>query len=77
MTLLKCGNKEISRQLKKKPIAHSDLIGDLNNVVQLPSKVAIVKVKGHATGESEKVRGNQLADASAKEAAKKNMHKDN
>lgn len=43
--------------------------------MQLPSKVAIVKVRGHAAGDSEEVRGNQLADAAAIETAKKPCNK--
>lgn len=58
-----------------KSIAHSDLIGNLIEAVQLPAKVAVVSVKGHATGDSDKVRGNPLADAAAKEAAKKQCTK--
>ncbi|KAI5615393.1 hypothetical protein C0J50_10774, partial [Silurus asotus] len=53
-----------------KPIAHFNLIGDLFKAVQLPAKVAKVKVKGHAAGDSEEVQGNTLADKVAKEAAK-------
>lgn len=42
---------------------HSDLIVDLINVVQLTSKVAIVKVRGHAAGDACKRKqvSNQLA----------------
>lgn len=53
-----------------KPIAHSNLIGQLTKAVQLPAEVAIVKVKGHATGEEEQAVGNRRADEVAKEAAK-------
>lgn len=53
-----------------KPIAHSNLIGQLTRAVQLPSEVAIIKVKGHAIGEEEQAVGNRKADEAAKEAAK-------
>ncbi|MGL4599928.1 MAG: reverse transcriptase domain-containing protein [Plesiomonas sp.] len=52
-----------------KPIAHSNLIGRLTRAVQLPSEVAIVKVKGHASGNDEQAVGNRRADEVAKEAA--------
>ena len=65
ITLLKHGKLETN-----KPIAHSNLIGQLTRAVQLPSEVAIVKVKGHAIGEEEQAVGNRKADEAAKEAAK-------
>lgn len=49
-----------------KPIAHSNLIGQLTKAVQLPTKVAIVKVKGHATGDSEQAVGNRKVDEKKK-----------
>ncbi|KAI2665983.1 Gag-Pol polyprotein [Labeo rohita] len=53
-----------------KPIAHSNLIGQLTESVQLPAEVAIVKVKGHAAGDDEQTVGNRKADEAAKLAAK-------
>lgn len=53
-----------------KPIAHSNLIGQLTKAVQLSSKVAIVKVKVHAIGNEEQAVGNRKVDEFAKEAAK-------
>ncbi|KAI2645438.1 hypothetical protein H4Q32_029412 [Labeo rohita] len=53
-----------------KPIAHSNLIGQLTEAVQLPAEVAIVKVKGHAAGDDEQAVGNRKADEAAKQAAK-------
>nr|XP_055047287.1 uncharacterized protein LOC129432726 [Misgurnus anguillicaudatus] len=52
-----------------KPIAHANLIGRLTKAVQLPSELAIVKVKGHAAGNDEQAIGNRKADEAAKEAA--------
>ncbi|MGL5102344.1 MAG: hypothetical protein ACRC6N_07345, partial [Plesiomonas sp.] len=46
-----------------KPIAHANLIGQLTEAVQLPLEVAIVKVKGHASGEDEQAIGNRKAHA--------------
>ncbi|MGL4524116.1 MAG: hypothetical protein ACRCVN_01150 [Spirochaetia bacterium] len=50
-----------------KPIAHANLVSDLLEAVQLPSKVAIVKVKGHSVGDDEIAIGN--ADEAPKQAA--------
>ncbi|XP_056609202.1 uncharacterized protein LOC130426440 [Triplophysa dalaica] len=51
------------------PNAHANLIGQVTEAVQLPLEVAIVKVKGHASGEDEQTIGNRRADEAAKAAA--------
>ncbi|KAA0723980.1 Retrovirus-related Pol polyprotein from transposon opus [Triplophysa tibetana] len=52
-----------------RPIAHANLIGQLTEAVQLPLEVAIVKVKGHSSGDDELAVGNRRADEAAKAAA--------
>lgn len=47
----KTWTQRIFKPAKGKPIGHSDLIWALINALQLASKVAIVDVKGHATGD--------------------------
>lgn len=53
-----------------KPISHHSVVAELIHAAQLPSKLAVIKVAGHASGESEEARGNRLADEVAKWAAK-------
>ncbi|XP_078805331.1 uncharacterized protein LOC144992515 [Oryzias latipes] len=51
------------------PIAHKDLMQRLELALQLPSRVAVVKVPGHSKGNTLTTRGNNAADAAAKAAA--------
>ncbi|KAL1256500.1 hypothetical protein QQF64_012045 [Cirrhinus molitorella] len=53
-----------------KPISHHSVVAELIHAAQLPSKLAVIKVTGHASGESEEAKGNRLADEVAKWAAK-------
>ncbi|MGL5598782.1 MAG: RNase H family protein, partial [Aeromonas sp.] len=52
-----------------KPISHADIIGNLLRVIQLPSELAVVKVKGHVHGDEVNAVGNRKADEMAKWAA--------
>ncbi len=52
-----------------KPISHAELVGDLLQAVMLPSELAVVKVKGHASGDEPDAFGNRNADEMAKWAA--------
>ena len=49
------------------PIKHTKAIQELVNAVQLPTKVAIMKCKGHDTQKSRISAGNDAADKAAKE----------
>uniref|UniRef100_A0A8C5WJC5 ribonuclease H n=1 Tax=Leptobrachium leishanense TaxID=445787 RepID=A0A8C5WJC5_9ANUR len=51
------------------PISHSDLISDLLSAILLPSRLAVVKCKGHDPVDSFVSRGNHFADATSKAAA--------
>uniref|UniRef100_A0A3B3HTC1 ribonuclease H n=1 Tax=Oryzias latipes TaxID=8090 RepID=A0A3B3HTC1_ORYLA len=51
------------------PIAHKDLMQRLDHALQMPSRVAVVKVPGHSKGNSLTTKGNNAADAAAKAAA--------
>lgn len=52
-----------------KSIKHAKEIVKLLQAVYLPTKFAILRCKGHQTGETDIERGNRLADAEAKGAA--------
>ncbi len=52
-----------------KPISHVGLVVDLLQAVMLPSELAVVKVKGHASGDEPDAVGNRNADEMAKWAA--------
>uniref|UniRef100_A0A8C5M840 Uncharacterized protein n=1 Tax=Leptobrachium leishanense TaxID=445787 RepID=A0A8C5M840_9ANUR len=52
-----------------RPISHSDLISDLLSAILLPSRLAVVKCKGHDPVDSFVSRGNHFADAKSKAAA--------
>ncbi|KAA0724010.1 Retrovirus-related Pol polyprotein from transposon gypsy [Triplophysa tibetana] len=52
-----------------KPISHAELVGDLLQAVMLPSELAVVKVKGHVSGDETDAVGNRNADELAKWAA--------
>ena len=52
-----------------KDIKNKDEIMALLDAIWLPSKVAIIHCRGHQKGDSPIIRGNQLADAAAREAA--------
>ncbi len=45
-----------------KPISHAGLVVDLLQAVMLPSELAVVKVKGHASGDEPDAVGNRNAD---------------
>lgn len=49
-----------------KPIQHAALIKELLAAMMLPAHIAIVKCAGHAKVDSKVARGNNLADACAK-----------
>ncbi|XP_078795052.1 uncharacterized protein LOC144988492 [Oryzias latipes] len=51
------------------PIAHKDLMQRLDHALQMPSRVAVVKIPGHSKGNSLTTKGNNAADAAAKAAA--------
>ncbi|XP_053725193.1 uncharacterized protein LOC128761187 [Synchiropus splendidus] len=51
------------------PVAHGDLIHRLDEAVSKPRAVAVVKCPGHMKANTLVARGNQAADAAAKEAA--------
>ncbi len=52
-----------------KPISHAGLVVDLLQAVMLPSELAVVKVKGHASGDEPDAVDNRNADEMAKWAA--------
>ncbi len=52
-----------------KSISHVGLVVDLLQAVMLPSELAVVKVKGHASGDEPDAVGNRNADEMAKWAA--------
>ncbi len=52
-----------------KPISHAGLVVDLLQAIMLPSELAIVKVKGHASGDELDAVGNRNADEMSKWAA--------
>ncbi len=52
-----------------KPRSHAKLVGDLLQAVMLPSELAVVKVKGHASGDEPYAVCNRNADEMAKWAA--------
>uniref|UniRef100_UPI00398F3790 protein NYNRIN-like n=1 Tax=Pristiophorus japonicus TaxID=55135 RepID=UPI00398F3790 len=52
-----------------KHIKHSQLVLNLLDVIQLPSKVAVIKCAAHTTGEDEVSVRNRKADEAAKQAA--------
>uniref|UniRef100_UPI00398E47D7 uncharacterized protein n=1 Tax=Pristiophorus japonicus TaxID=55135 RepID=UPI00398E47D7 len=52
-----------------KHIKHSQLVLNLLDAIQLPSKVAVIKCAVHTTGEDEVSVGNRRADEAAKQAA--------
>ncbi len=49
-----------------KPISHAGLVVDLFQAVLMPSELAVVKVKGHASGDEPDAVGNGNADEMAK-----------
>ncbi|XP_039679499.1 protein NYNRIN [Perca fluviatilis] len=52
-----------------KPIKHETEMKELAEALLLPEKVAVIKCKGHDTGNSKVGQGNQAADQAAKQAA--------
>ncbi|XP_063817634.1 uncharacterized protein LOC135056421 [Pseudophryne corroboree] len=53
-----------------KQIQHADLIKKLFEALDKPIKVAIIKIQAHTKNQTKETRGNNLADAEAKRAAK-------
>lgn len=53
-----------------KPISHHNVVAELISAAQQPLKLAVIKVAGHKTGESDEAKGNRFADEVAKWAAK-------
>ncbi|XP_066199763.1 ribonuclease H-like [Saccopteryx leptura] len=58
--LLTAGGKDIKN--------HSEILA-LLDAIWLPTKVAIIHCKGHQKGDSSTIKGNNLADSAAREAA--------
>ncbi|XP_023808656.1 uncharacterized protein LOC101166204 isoform X1 [Oryzias latipes] len=56
-----------------KPVTHVDLLKELLTAVMLPSKVAICKCEGHTRRTDHISKGNAFADATAKQAATKDV----
>ncbi|XP_074506348.1 uncharacterized protein LOC141776560 [Sebastes fasciatus] len=54
---------------QNKPMAHEELMKELLEAIQLPQRVAVIKVKGHSQGTDLESIGNEAADAAAKKAA--------
>lgn len=52
-----------------KQIANQQWVEDLLHALHLPSKINIIKVKGHSYDKSETTKGNNLADRAAQAAA--------
>ena len=52
-----------------KPIKHENQMKDLAMAIQLPNKIAVVKVKGHSKSTSFEATGNHEADKAAKTVA--------
>ncbi|XP_039531160.1 uncharacterized protein LOC120481527 [Pimephales promelas] len=52
-----------------KPISHHNVVAELISAAQQPLKLAVIKVAGHKTGESDEAKGNRFADEVAKWAA--------
>ena len=53
-----------------KPISHHNIVTELISAAQQPLKLAVIKVAGHTTGESDEAKGNRFADEVAKWAPK-------
>ncbi len=51
---------------ESKPISHAELVGDILQAVMLPSELAVVKVRGHASGDELDAVGNRNANEMAK-----------
>ncbi|XP_056248655.1 uncharacterized protein LOC130179704 isoform X2 [Seriola aureovittata] len=52
-----------------KSMAHERMMRELAEALQLPKRVAIMKVKGHSTLDDREAKGNDAADQAAKQAA--------
>ncbi len=50
------------------PIKHAGLVKDLMFAMNLPKKLAVIKVKAHLTTNTTEAKGNALADVAAKQA---------
>ncbi|XP_068999724.1 protein NYNRIN-like isoform X1 [Embiotoca jacksoni] len=57
------------RTASQTPIKHEEEMRELVDALQLPEEVAILKCRGHDSGNSPQARGNQAADTAAKKAA--------
>ncbi len=53
---------------ESKPISHAELVGDILQAVMLPSELAVVKFRGHASGDELDAVGNRNANEMAKRA---------
>ncbi|RMB90056.1 hypothetical protein DUI87_33567 [Hirundo rustica rustica] len=54
---------------KGKDLIHTELIKSVLKSLQKPVEIAVVHIKGHQKGNMPEIRGNQLADKTAREAA--------
>lgn len=52
------------------PVKNSQLVGELMDAIQLPTEVAVIKVKAHTGDKTTEAKGNTLADEAAKAATK-------
>ena len=51
---------------RSSPIKHKELILRLLEAVRLPAKLAVIRCKGHKSGQKEEAQGNSKADQEAK-----------
>ncbi|XP_076118486.1 retrovirus-related Pol polyprotein from transposon 412 [Alosa pseudoharengus] len=59
------------------PIKNGELVAELLDAMQLPKDLAVVKVKAHTRQDTFEARGNALADAASRTAARKREGGDN
>lgn len=52
-----------------KGLIHEGLILEILEVLRLPKEIAVVHIKGHQKGSTLEIRGNNLADQEARDAA--------
>lgn len=56
------------------PVMNGQLVGELMDAIQLPTEVAVIKVKAHTGKKTTEAKGNALADEAARTAARSMKH---
>ncbi|XP_048125581.1 uncharacterized protein LOC125311501 [Alosa alosa] len=63
--------------VKQCPIKNGQIVAELLDAMQLPEELAVIKVKAHTRQDTIEVRGNAMADAVSRTAARKREGGDN